>query len=159
VQEVQEVVDRLGGQARVALGAQERLDGRRVDLVQRAVGEERREVQAQVAAVVADRRRLALHDELQVLDVGLAGLGHGAPLVARQDGVGLDALAQLALGLGAGQPVAGGWAALGAEAALDAHAAGPPRAVPALAPGLVRGHEEPSASVRTPVHAAIMTRV
>jgi hypothetical protein len=116
------------------------------------------QVPAQVAAVVRHRRALSLHDELEVLDVRLAGLGHGPPLRAGDHDVGLDPAAQLALGLHARQPVRRPRRALAPDPALDAHTAGPPGPVPALAPAAVATREEPPGAVGTSCHRSTMSR-
>jgi hypothetical protein len=69
-------------------------------------------VLAQAAAVVLERRALALHDVLQVVEVGVARLGDRAPLGAGHDDLGGDAAAQFRLGLRAREPAgcAGGGA-------------------------------------------------
>jgi hypothetical protein len=82
-----------------------RLDLGRVDAVHRAVAEEGREVAAQVAAVVGDRGALALHHVLQTGDVRLPRLADRPPLAVGDDGGRVDPPAQLALGLGACEPV------------------------------------------------------
>jgi hypothetical protein len=63
-----------------------------------------RKVAAQVAAVVGDGRSLALHDVLEVRDVGVARLADGAP-PSLGDGRSVHEPAQLAFGLGAGHVV------------------------------------------------------
>jgi hypothetical protein len=79
VEEVQVVLDRLGRESVAFLGQQVALHAGAIDLVQRPAAKERREVLAQVAAVVGDRRALALHHVLEMVDVGRAGLLHGPP--------------------------------------------------------------------------------
>jgi hypothetical protein len=147
VQEVQVVLDGLRGQALLALALEVSRDARRVDLVDRPLAEERHEMPAQVPAVVLDRGVLALHDVLQVIDVGAAGLLDGSPGRSGNDHVALDPLAQLLLSLRTCQPVRIALGALEPELALHARTARPPRAIPADTPGLVRDLEEPPTAV------------
>jgi hypothetical protein len=81
---------------------------------------------AQVAAVVGDRSALALHDVLEVGDVGLARLADRPPLPLRHDHRGVDASAQLALSLRPRQAVGVTGRALQPELALDTRPADPP---------------------------------
>jgi hypothetical protein len=82
---------------------------------------------------VGDRGALALHDVLEVVDVGGARLIDRPARGAGHDDVSRHAAAQLRLGLGARQAVGETGAALQAKPALDAPPANPPRAVPGLA--------------------------
>src|SRR5665213_2001866 len=107
---------------------------------------------AQVSAVILDRGALALHNVLEVVDVGAAGLLQRAPGGARHDHVALDALAQLLLRLGAREPVRSARRPLGGDLALDARAARPPRAVPAHPPSLVGHLEQTPAAVGASTH-------
>jgi hypothetical protein len=126
VQEIQVVLDRLARQAILLLDLEVGLDVGAVDLVQRPAAEERRHVPAQVPAVVLQRRALALHDVLEVLEVELARLGHRVPLRAGDDRLRRDPMAQLGLGLRAGQPVRRAGPALGSDPPLDPSPADPP---------------------------------
>jgi len=137
VQEVEVVLDRLGGESVALLGEQVALDAGAVDLVERPAAEERREVLAQVATVVGDRRALTLHDALEVVDVRGAGLLDGAAGGAADDGRVRHQPPQLGLRLRARQAVGHRRPALQAEAPLDAPASHAPRPVPGLATGRI----------------------
>jgi hypothetical protein len=132
VQEVEVVLDRLARQALALLGQQVGGNPGGVDLLQRLLAEERAEVLAQVAAVVRERRALALHHVLEMIDVGPPGLIDRPPLRARDDAFGLHPSAQFAFGLSTRQPVGRARLALGAELAFDPGDAQPPGSVPGL---------------------------
>ena len=108
---------------------------------------------AQVAAVVLDRRALTLHDALEVVDVGAAGLADRAALGSGDDDLGGDPPAQFRLSLCAGEPVARASATLGPEAPLDAPAADAPGAVVGLAPVAVGTNEQLPGAVGALTHA------
>ena len=155
VQEVEVVLDGLARQSAALLREQIARDSRGVDLLPRALAEVRRPVLAQVAAVVGDRRALALHHVLEVVDVGRAGLLDRPALGAGDDLLCLHAPAQLALGLHARQPVGGPRPALPAELAFDPRRSGPPFAVAGLAATIgIRAHVEPAGSVGAFAHTA-----
>jgi hypothetical protein len=126
---------------RLKVGGDEAL----VDAVERPLAEERRDVAGHVAAVVLDRRALALHDVFEVVDVFRTGLGDRPLLPARHDdGVGIHAPSQFALGLHAGQAVPATGLALVADPAVGLAAAGRlPAPVPALAPARRLSEERP----------------
>jgi hypothetical protein len=107
------------------------------------VAEMRDEVAAQVAAVVLDRRALALLDRREVLDVSLARLGDGRSLgPANHDELLLHAATQLGLGLCPGQTVARARGPLGAESALHTSLSCAPEAIPGLGPVGIRADDE-----------------
>lgn len=120
-----------------------RLDVVGLNAVETALAEVRHEVAAQVAAVVLDRRALALLDRGEVLDVARARLREGLPLrPADDDGTLLHAAPQLGFGLGARQALARSRCPLGAERPLDTPAPDSPPAVPSLDPVRVRSDRE-----------------
>jgi hypothetical protein len=88
-----------------------------------------------------DRRALALHDVLEVLDVQGAGLLDRLACRAGEDDLGGHQSAQLGLGLRARQTLG-----------LEAPPADPPGAVPGLPTVAVGSHEEPTGSIRAPRH-------
>ena len=90
------------------------------------------QVGAEDRAVGAEGRRLASH-RLQVTQHPLGGHRDRHVGARRARLLALDPSAQLSLGLGAGQPVAGALQALGAEPTLHPTAVGPPLSVPSLA--------------------------
>ena len=58
--------------------------------IDRAVAEERHEMPGQIATVVLDRRALALHDVLEMVDVGVRGLLEGPSFRAWSHDLALD---------------------------------------------------------------------
>jgi hypothetical protein len=141
LQEVEVVADRLGRQALALLGQQVVRDEGAVDLVHWPCVEERDEVAAQAAAVVVDRRALALHDVLEVLDVERAGLLDRLARRAGQHDLGAHQPAQLGLGLRPCQTITGRRPTLQPDAPLDPPPADPPGAVPGL-PTVAVGPDE-----------------
>jgi hypothetical protein len=118
MQEVQVVLDGLGRQAVAALGMEVGLDLGGVDAIHRPVTEGRRQMAAQVPAVVGDRRALALHHVLEVGDVSVARLADRPPLALCDHERRVEATPQFALGLGARQPVGVARCALEAQLGL-----------------------------------------
>jgi hypothetical protein len=89
----------LARQAACALVLEIGGDHGRVDPVDRRFPEEPLEVSAQVAAIVLDRRALAVHHVLQVIDVERASVGECLTVGGGEHEVVVDPLAKLALGL------------------------------------------------------------
>jgi hypothetical protein len=83
VEEVEMILDGLRGVAVGELPPQVRRDMVRVDPVDPALAEERREVTVEITAVVLDRGSLALHHRLEMVDVVLSRLPNRPPLLAR----------------------------------------------------------------------------
>jgi hypothetical protein len=116
MQDAEVVEDRLRREPVARLECDERLDLLARDPVERPVAKERDQMHAQAGVVARERRALAT--ELgEVRDEPAAGFFDRKPL-RRQWPCRLDQLAQLALGLGAGEPVRAPGPALRAERAL-----------------------------------------
>jgi hypothetical protein len=99
VQEVQVVLDRLARQAARALLLEVGGDPRWVDAIDWRLPEEALEMTPQIAPIVLDRRALAIHHVLEMVDVERASIGEGLTFGSGEDEVVVDPPAQLALRL------------------------------------------------------------
>jgi hypothetical protein len=130
VQEAKGIARGLGRDAASAFGGDEPLDVAGFDHRERELAKRRREARAQGGTVGAQRGRPA-PERLSVGDQARAGLGYGDAFGEHADQVGGGYSAtHLALGLGAGEALAGPGRAHRSELALDALAVVVPAPVP-----------------------------
>ena len=138
------VVDQFRAGTAAPHGRNHPLDVAGSDACESSVGEMALEMGARKRAVRSDGRRLQPVG-LQVLDEPLGPLGHGQTFSERCRPLGVHTSAQLTLGLGFREPVAGARLAHGAQLAFHASFTHPPLPVPAAGLG-----EEGTAAVGTP---------